>query len=203
MTYEISLTKGRGIALGAAVCCLSVLLFTSGVLVGIGLWKPSREEIAMAKEYRQREVAAKHVVSTLPAKAEVSAAVPAPVPAVAAPPEPAMPVAHDTPPPAPLAAAPAVAAVQEAEAAPAAIEPSAFVLQVGSFRDVKNAQQLQSDLKAKGYPATVFNALDSDQRMWHVVRIGRYQDLASAADDAAKIVDKEQLQALIKRGGRL
>lgn len=202
MTYEISLTKGRGIALGAAVCCLSVLLFTSGVLVGIGLWKPSREEIAMAKEYRQREVAARHAVSTLPAKVEAPAAIPAPVSA-AAPPEAAAPVAHDSPAPAVSAPAPATAAVQEAEVTPAAAEPSAFVLQVGSFRDVKNAQQLQSDLKAKGYPATVFNALDSDQRMWHVVRIGRYQDLASAADDAAKIGDKEQLQALIKRGGRL
>src|SRR5436309_3340546 len=153
MTYEISLTKGRGIALGAAVCCLSVLLFTSGVLVGIGLWKPSRDEIAIAKEYRQREVAARHVVSTLAAKPEVAAAVPALVPP-AAPPEVAA-VAHDSPAPAPLAAAPAVAAVQEAEGATAAAEPSAFVLQVGSFRDVKNAQQLQSDLKAKGYPATV------------------------------------------------
>jgi cell division septation protein DedD len=202
MTYEISLTKARGIALGAAVCCLSVLLFTSGVLVGIGLWKPSREEIAMAKEYRQREAAARHVVSTLPAKADASLTVPASVPA-AVPLEAAAPVAHDSVPPAISAPAPAVAAVQEAEAAPDATELSAFVLQVGSFRDVKNAQQLQSDLKAKGYPATVFNALDSDQRMWHVVRIGRYQDLASAADDAAKIGDKEQLQALIKRGGRL
>jgi len=172
------------------------------VCFGIGLWKPSREEIAVVKEYRQRQVAASHVVSTLPAKAEVSAAVPASVPA-AVPPEAAAPVAHDSLAPVLSAPAPAVAAVQEAETAPAAGELSAFVLQVGSFRDVKNAQQLQSDLKAKGYPATVFNALDSDQRMWHVVRIGRYQDLASAADDAAKIGDKEQLQALIKRGDRL
>src|SRR5436305_1076074 len=103
MTYEVTLTKWRTVTLSAAVICLAGLLFVCGVLVGLGLWKPTMDEIALAK----------------------------------------------------------------------------------------------------GYKASIFDALDSERRMWHVVRIGRYQDVASAAVDAARIGGKEQLQALIRRGGRL
>jgi len=76
-------------------------------------------------------------------------------------------------------------------------------VQIGSFRDAKNAKQLQDELNGRGYQATVFNARDSEQRMWHAVRVGRYQDLASATSDAAKIGNKEQMQVLIRRGDRL
>ena len=211
MTYEVTLSKWRVVTLAAAVTVLGTLLFVSGILVGLGLWRPTMEEIALAREYRQRELAGKQAAAVkAPAVQPIAAAAaPAHEPAPAAPPA-AQPASPQAPPPehentAPAAAPPPAIAspVHEAEAAPAAADPTQFVLQVGSFRDAKNAQQLQSDLKAKGYQATVFDALDSDQRMWHVVRIGRYQDVASAAVDAARIGDKEQLQALIRRGGRL
>jgi cell division septation protein DedD len=76
-------------------------------------------------------------------------------------------------------------------------------VQIGSFRDARNAKQLQDELNGRGYQATVFNARDSGQRMWHAVRVGRYQDLASATSDAAKIGHKEQMPVLIRRGDRL
>ena len=219
MTYEVSLTKWRVVTLAVAVCCLGGLLFFSGMLVGLGLWKPTLEELALAKEYRQRELAAKQAPVKTPSTT-VAAATTLEHGAPAAPPtaEPAAPAEHENasqPGTAqPAAAQPAQSgaaspppqiapAVHEAEATPGTEDPSQFVLQVGSFRDAKNAKQLQSDLTAKGYPATVFEALDSEQRMWHVVRIGHYQDLASAAHEAAIIGGKEQLQALIRRGGRL
>jgi cell division protein FtsN len=195
------------VTLAAAVIVLGGLLFFSGVLVGLGLWKPTMDEIALAKEYRQREQAARQA----PVKPPVApvAAVAAPAPAPATPPsQPAAPAEHESAAPATAPApTPAPASPPQispaAQAADAAADSSQFVLQVGSFRDAKNAQQLQSELKAKGYPATVFDAMDSDQRMWHVVRIGHYQDVASAAVEAARIGDQERLQALIRRGGRL
>jgi cell division protein FtsN len=184
------------------VLCLAVLLFVSGLLVGVGLWKPAQDELALAREYRERMRVAVPALKTpavaapVPAPPKLTnqpveqAATPAPSPA----PAPAAPAA--TPP------APAPPAAPKTEAPETAAE-NAFVLQVGSFRDAKNAQQLQADLNGKGYQASVFNALDSEQRMWHVVRIGHYQDLAAAAQEAQKIGDKEQLQALIRRAGRL
>jgi len=186
------------LALLAAVCCLAALLFFGGVPVGVGLWQPMREEIEMAKEYLLRQPntqAAVQAPTAAPAPAPEQAAAPGPPRETAAPANAAPP----TPPPASLASL----AAHESKAQPAADEPPPFVVQIGSFRDAKNAKQLQDELNGRGYQATVFNALDSEQRMWHVVRVGRYQDSASAASDAAKIGDKEQMQVLIRRGDRL
>src|SRR3954452_8872379 len=58
MTYEVSLTKTRGVMLFAAVFCMAGLLLATGVLVGVGLWKPTMDELALAREYRQREMTA-------------------------------------------------------------------------------------------------------------------------------------------------
>jgi cell division protein FtsN len=202
MTYEIALTKWRAVALVAITCCLAGLLFFCGVLVGVGLWQPTREEIQMAREYRRQHQPA----APAPVQAAAAASVPPPQAAAIAAPahaaaEPVAPAPAEHP--APSIPPPAAPAAHETPVQTAAVEPLPFVLQVGSFRDPKNAKQLQTELAGKGYQATVFNALDSEQRMWHVVRVGHYQDVASAASDAAKIGDKEQLQALIRRGDRL
>lgn len=201
MKFEVVLTRWRAVTLALAVSCLAGLLFFAGILVGVVLWQPTREEIRVATEYRKRQ--------SQPAATVVTASA-APPPQAAA----ALPVAAPPPAPAPVPA-PAPAEPTPAPAAPARTiaelpahpsdgpDTAPFVLQVGSFRDIKNAKQLQMELMGRGYQATVFNALDTDQRMWHVVRVGRYNDLASAAADAAKIGDKEQLQAMIRRGDRL
>jgi nucleoid-associated protein YgaU len=198
MTYGVVLTKWRALALLAAVCCLAALLFFGGVPVGVGLWQPMREEIQMAKESLLRQPntqAAVRAATAAPVPAPEQAAAPGPPRETAAPANAAPP----TPPP----ASPASLAAHKSKAQPAADEPPPFVVQIGAFRDAKNAKQLQDELNGRGYQATVFNALDSEQRMWHVVRVGRYQDLASAASDAEKIGDKEQMQVLIRRGDRL
>jgi cell division septation protein DedD len=176
------------------------LLFFGGAPVSVGLWQPMREEIQMAKEYLLRQPNTQAAV-----QAATAAPAPAPAPEQAAAPGPPRETAApaNAAPPTPPPASPASLTAHESKAQPAADEPPPFVVQIGSFRDAKNAKQLQDELNGRGYQATVFNARDSEQRMWHAVRIGRYQDLASAASDAAKIGDKEKMQVLIRRGDRL
>src|SRR3954447_22991781 len=102
MTYEVKFTRWRAVTLGLGVFFLAVLLFFSGVLVGLGLWRPTMEELALAREYRQRELAAK----------QGAVKPPAPTVVAAAPPEHAAPAqepSHDTP--APATVAPAVLTV--------------------------------------------------------------------------------------------
>src|SRR6266542_6867632 len=135
MTYEVSLTKGRGVMLFAAVFCMAALLFATGVLVGVGLWKPTMDELALAKEYRQREAgavkraqvkiptAAPPPAQDIPAPAEQSR--PATAPAI---PEAATPAEHENTAPPVAPPPPAISpAVHEADAAEAG--PSPFVLQ--------------------------------------------------------------------------
>ncbi len=84
-----------------------------------------------------------------------------------------------------------------------ASEGGLFALQVGSFLDPKNARQLQADLKDRGYNTSVITALDADQREWHLVRMGAYKTLESAAKAAADFSGKERINALVRRANAL
>jgi cell division protein FtsN len=56
-------------------------------------------------------------------------------------------------------------------------QPGAYVLQVGSYRNLPDAQRLRSKLDKQGIDATVQRvAVDAD--VWHRVRIGPFRDLA-------------------------
>ena len=102
--------------------------------------------------------------------------------------------------------APQAATRQTGPAASAAVSPDerdAFSLQLGAFRDAKNAHQMQSDLKERGYSANIFSALDSEQREWHTVRIGGFDALASASRAAIDFTGKERIQGLVRRSNAL
>jgi cell division protein FtsN len=78
-----------------------------------------------------------------------------------------------------------------------------FALQLGSFLDPKNARQLQAELKDRGYNSSIVTALDSEQREWHVVRMGSYKTLESAAQAAADFSGKERINALVRHANTL
>jgi cell division septation protein DedD len=204
MTYRF--TRRRLVTLVAGLGLLVVLTYAAGVITGIGLLIPTRQELALLKASKLPLTAAS-VSAPLPGVAPAlrppviaapqSAAAPPVLTAAAltsAAPAPAPPLANpqQTLPPQPPAAAPGLDD-----------DADAFSLQIGSFRDVKNARQLQTDLKERGYAASVLTALDSDEKEWHVVRIDGYKTLASAARAAADFSRKERLQALVRRSNNL
>ena len=53
-TYQFTFTKRRVIGVIAALCLLNFLTFTGGVALGLGLWAPTKTEIALANESRAR-----------------------------------------------------------------------------------------------------------------------------------------------------
>jgi cell division protein FtsN len=201
MTKEIELDKKTMAILAVGLCSIVLLTFLSGVVTGIALWTPTQKELALLKD--RGSAPNVPVVATAAAP---PAARPEPKPVEPKPVEP-KPVEPKPVGPAPAPATPAPAAQPaQAEAAappPAAPEDDVFSLQVGSFLDAKNARQLQTDLKEKGYNTIVFTALDNEQREWHVVRIGGFRTMTSASRAAADFSGKERRAAMIRRSDRL
>ena len=203
-TYQLSFTKKRAMGIIAAVCLLTFLTFTGGLAVGLGLWMPTRSEIALANDYRSRAAGGTDPVQAAAPTAMPSAVGQTPVAA----PQPAIPVqtaalhtgSADQPSAAPTETAPPPALpAQQVEMASA----GKFALQIGSFTDAKNAKQLETELKDRGYPVRIFKALDPDKKVWHVVRVGDYTDVSTASRAAAEFTSREQLQALVRRADAL
>ena len=212
------------LVVGSAVVMGS--MFMAGLVVGLALWKPTQQDILLAKAYRQSQQAGlaatrKEVSAPPPAPLAPHAAAPTaePVATAAAAPAPAVANAPAPPDPAPAKgvpapAAPAPVAPVAAAKPPAAVEPAPqtaaarsgegeYTLQVGSFRDQKNAQQLVAELKERNIQARIFKAPDSDLRMWYAVRVSLFPDLSSASRAAADFTSREQIQALVRRSRSL
>lgn len=196
--------RKRLVVVKTALVLLCLLAYAAGMVTGIALWMPTQAEIALLNAHGSGAAPAMAAARlplehpALPADSLLSGlptspAAGMPVKAAAAPP-PAPPPAH----PSPVAAmaAPLPAPVQP----PAAVAPEedVFSLQLGAFRDPKNAKLLQADLKERGYSATILTAVDSEQREWYAVRIHGFKTVASAARAAAEFTTKERMQALIR-----
>lgn len=229
MMYQF--TGKQILILIVCLAVLGFLTFSAGVLAGLGMAMPTRAELALLKTGKPLAVATgappklpaavpkvAELESKLPAVAAAGAAnQPAPA-AVPAPPAAAAPPVVEPPAPAAVASSPAAQAANEAPAAAPAIAPAAapaapaasappaapeFALQLGSFRDLNNAKQMQAELKDRGYNTSILTALDADQREWHVVRMDGFKTLASASQAAAQFIDKERIPAVIRRAKAL
>jgi len=207
--------RKRLVVVKIALVLLCLLAYAAGVVTGIALWMPTQTDIARlhangrgaAPTMAAARLPVEHpkLPAVRPPVLPAPAAAGMPVKAASAPepaPEPARPspmsamaaplsAPAQTPPVAAAGAAPGVAAAP-------ALEDDVFSLQIGTFRDPKNAKQLQADLKERGYPTTILTAMDSEQREWHAVRIHGFKTLASAARAAAEFTAKERMQALIR-----
>jgi len=201
---------------------LGVLTFSAGVITGLGLAMPTREEVAMLKGAKAPKLAvaagALHLPAAVPPVAPPAVPQTVPQAASAVLPKPAAAVPQAAPahaeqapqapqPAAPPAQAPAAATAATAAPAPAMADSqtdqNAFALQLGSFRDMDHAKKFQTELKDRGYSTSILTALDPDQREWHLVRIEGFQTLASASQAAARFIDKERMPAVVRRSKTL
>jgi cell division septation protein DedD len=204
--YHFTFNRLRLFVMFLCLGLLGLLSYAAGVVTGIGLWMPTHAEIALLKDnLRGGSAPALRSPETAAASLERAAATAPGEKAVAG-----GPMAAAAPPATPAAqpAAPANPSPFAAMAAPLPVPAPApqddvFSVQLGVFRDSKNAQQLVADLKQKGYPAIIFTALDEQQREWHVVRIPGFKTLDSAAGAAANFTNKERLQAIVRRSAAL
>ena len=72
-----------------------------------------------------------------------------------------------------------------------------YSVQVGAFRNSKNANRFVSQLKQKGYGAYIFMKTDPKARTWHTVRIGDYTNLREASSARSMFKKKEKKPALV------
>ena len=218
MEYQFSFSKSRLILLCAATFFTGLLLFIGGVVTGIGLWKPLGGKTIATTQKGNIDPAAKIASAKSALKIpEMPGAKQATPPATSTTQEPT-PVAAvpETPPAKAASATPEVvqAAKPNEPASPPAVAVAAsasmpdmtgqpFVLQLGAFREQKNAKVLQTSLKERGYAAAILNMVDEDQRTWHMVRLGGYKDLSAASKAASDFTGKEGIQALVRRSDSL
>ncbi|TYO95686.1 sporulation related protein [Geothermobacter ehrlichii] len=97
---------------------------------------------------------------------------------------------------------PARPAAPERQAEPAATSStneSGYVLQVASFRDVKQAEALSRRLAGKGYDAFVRRVDLGGKGIWQRVYVGPYSDRPTAEKAAKKLKLKEKFSPLVRR----
>jgi general secretion pathway protein A len=74
-------------------------------------------------------------------------------------------------------------------------------VQVGAFLVPENARKQVERLSAKGYPARIFEAKDSQGRSWYAVRIGDYPSSEAARRQADEFTRREQAPSLVRPSG--
>lgn len=74
--------------------------------------------------------------------------------------------------------------------------PGPFTFQVGAFLIEGNAAELAATLISRGYEAWVAAEKDAEGRLWHFVRVGRYQNREEAMSAAAAFRQRESINAV-------
>jgi cell division septation protein DedD len=72
-----------------------------------------------------------------------------------------------------------------------------YVVQVGSFQQKNDAEQLAFRLTQGGYDAYIAVVNIPDRGIWHRVRVGHYPDRSEAGKDAEKLSKNEHLSAFV------
>jgi type II secretory pathway predicted ATPase ExeA/cell division protein FtsN len=71
-------------------------------------------------------------------------------------------------------------------------------VQVGAYLVPENARKQVERLGAKGYPARIFEAQDSQGRSWYTVRIGDYPSSEAAQGQAEEFTRREQAPSVVR-----
>lgn len=179
-SYEFTFTRSRFLLFAAGLTIMGILAFAGGVVVGMQFGAPIVVQDTIAKE-----------------KVKLARST-APPPAAAEPPKAIEEVS--APPPKPTPA--------ETKAEPAPSTPSAnskprssgiyLAIQVGSFRESANAEELAGRLKSSGYQPEVSSRPDVNGREWYIVRVGPYHDWTEATEAAEEISKRQGTQAFIR-----
>lgn len=78
--------------------------------------------------------------------------------------------------------------------------PGTYLLQVGSFRTLQQADQLKAKLALLGLQAGIQTVTISERETWHRVRVGPFKDL-NALNTARARLKENQIDAILLRVG--
>ena len=81
--------------------------------------------------------------------------------------------------------------------------PLIYSIEVGSFLDRKEAEELVTGLKSKNHKAYILSAWDAQGISWFTVRIGHFKNLDKALKAALELKQKERLMVSIQGMGPL
>src|SRR5579871_3329853 len=196
MNYELSLDRKSVGLMVAGFAALGILLFLAGFIVGLERGMSDARK-RLEKEYSAKLAAISAQKSSAPDAAE----------------------ARSAESPASMVQPPQMVQTQKEEAQGVLAQPSAtpaiaseglaagdgqdFSVQFGAFQDESRASQLRDGLKARGYPAFVFQAVDANGHSWHAVRMGHYKEFKLAALAAVAFTGKEKMPAFIRPANTL
>jgi cell division septation protein DedD len=76
-------------------------------------------------------------------------------------------------------------------------QPSKYALQLGSYKNRSQAEELEKEFKEKGYSAYVIEAHIPDKGTWYRVKIGDYDDLEQVKQVAAELQQREGVSVVI------
>jgi cell division protein FtsN len=209
MSYEFALDKKSIISVVAGWIVIGALLFLAGWIVG-RQWpvtEAASTPSAAGEEQRAELPNEPLLIDEAPARASVAPKKvnPPPVEGNATLPAQAKASSPATVQQAATAAPPpndgAVVIISEADEAnkqDVAAEPEYVTVQVGVFRDEKDASRLLKQIESKGYAPSFFSGRDAEARQWYAVRIGVYSDREQATKAAANFMKQEGLKAVVR-----
>ncbi len=78
--------------------------------------------------------------------------------------------------------------------------PGVYILQVGSFRTLQQADQLKAKLALLGLQAGIQTVTINEREIWHRVRVGPFKDLSTLNGARARLKEN-QIDAILLRVG--
>lgn len=94
------------------------------------------------------------------------------------------------------------APAEESGARPARAS-SSYSVQVGTYLEEGEAQNVARELENKGYSPKVISGLDAEARKWYAVRIGSYANAREAGTAASNFSKQEGRRAAVRPSGSL
>jgi len=76
--------------------------------------------------------------------------------------------------------------------------PMTHSVQTGAFRHAENAQQMLTQLTARGYPARISKVTDSQGHYWYLVLIGDYPNRQAAQTEANEFSRRENIPSVVR-----
>ena len=81
-------------------------------------------------------------------------------------------------------------------------QPSKYALQLGSYKSRSQAEEMQNELKKKGYQAYILEASIPEKGTWYRVKVGDYEDLEKVRQAASDLKQKEGVSVMITKVSR-
>lgn len=81
------------------------------------------------------------------------------------------------------------------------LQPGNYVLQVGSFKELKDADRAKAELALSGMQAKIHRVVINGQDVWYRVHLGPFRDTAKIQSTRKKLIESDKDFIVIRMGG--